>query len=267
MNLDQAQDEYRNQRGKPDFVAALWWDALLLPGSLLLVSWGLLVFAFLTGYRVLIDHDYLLRASHLPWIAALGIFLADWQVMVLAMMMPCVFSQCVLLYRRHQERRRTQALFLLSYAVVWTIFALLAFLFDTLVHQMVRSWWWLYLHAQLIGALTLVVAGIVQWSPMKQRCLQRWQVQASHCVHSRPFDSLPRSWHWGWNYGRWCVESNWALMLLMVAIGMRNLLVIALLALLMFVEREVPLGKWFRLVSGGVFLVLALLWYVFPLLS
>src|SRR5690348_14830230 len=125
MNVDKAQDEDRNKHEQPAFAAGLSWHALLLPGSLLLVSCSLLAFAFLTGYRVLIDHDYLLRDSQLPWTDALGIFLVGSQVMVLAMMMPCVSYRWVVIYGIHQEQRRAQALFLLSYAAVWTLFALL----------------------------------------------------------------------------------------------------------------------------------------------
>jgi predicted metal-binding membrane protein len=68
----------------------------------------------------------------------------------------------------------------------------------------------------------------------------------------------------GWRYGTWRLGSSWALMLVMFGIGMRSLLVMALLSVVMFLEREVFKGKWFRLVDGSVFLLLALLWYLFP---
>jgi len=38
----------------------------------------------------------------------------------------------------------------------------------------------------------------------------------------------------------------------------------ALLTAITFLEREVVTGKWLRLTIGSVFLVLALLWYLFP---
>ncbi len=62
----------------------------------------------------------------------------------------------------------------------------------------------------------------------------------------------------------WCLGSSWALMLVMFGIGMRSLLVMALLTAVMFLEREVCKGKWLRLVVGSVFLLLALFWYLFP---
>ena len=43
---------------------------------------------FLTQRNVLIDQDYLLGTSHLPWIVALFVFLLCWQVMTMTMMLP-----------------------------------------------------------------------------------------------------------------------------------------------------------------------------------
>ncbi len=53
-------------------------------------------------------------------------------------------------------------------------------------------------------------------------------------------------------------------MLVMFGIGMRSLLVMALLTAVMFLEREVLKGKRLRLVVGSVLLLLALLGYLFP---
>jgi len=123
----------------------------------------------------LIGHDYLLRTSHWPWVVALLVFLVCWQAMTMAMMLPSSLSRLLLLFESHGRGLRVQAVFIAGYATVWTGFALLAFLGDTLIHQVVQQWWWLSLHAQLIGALTLAVAGVCQWTPLKRRCLQ-------HCM-------------------------------------------------------------------------------------
>jgi len=45
------------------------------------------------------------------------------------------------LYESHRCPFRAQAVFIVGYATVWTGFALLAFLGDTLVHQVVLQWW------------------------------------------------------------------------------------------------------------------------------
>jgi len=240
---------------------------MLLPWTLILMSWVLLGIAFLTHRNVLIDHDYLLRTSRLPWIVALFVFLLCWQIMTMAMMLPSSLSQLLILYESHRARWRAQTAFIIGYALVWTGFAFLAFLGDALVHQVVRQWWWLYLHSQLIGALTLAITGVYQWSPLKQSCLH-------HCIaltRSQTCKSLREasssSWQQGLRYGTLCLGSSWALMLVMFGIGMKSLLVIALLTTIMFLEREVLKSKWLQFAVGSVFLLLALLWYLFPFMA
>jgi len=147
------------------------WNAVVLPWTLIFLSWALLGIAYLTQWNVLIDHDYLLRTGHLPWVVALLVFLVCWQVMTMAMMLPSSLSRLLILYESPGRAFRAQAVFIVGYVIVWTGFAFLAFLGDTLVHQVVRQWWWLSLHSQLIGALTLALAGVWQWSSLKRRCL------------------------------------------------------------------------------------------------
>ena len=256
----------RHQAQQDGNVAASFpsWNAVMFPWTLILLSWMLLGIAFLTQRNVLIDHDYLLRTSHLPWIVALLVFLLCWQVMTMAMMVPSSLSRLMILYESRECGFRAQAIFILGYATVWTGFALLAFLGDTLVHQVVRQWWWLYFHSQLIGVLTLALAGVCQWSPLKWRCLQRCIAFTSAQACMSLQEASSSSWQQGLRYGTWCLGSSWALMLVMFGIGMRSLLVMALLTAVMFLEREVLKGKWLRFAIGSAFLLLALLWYLFP---
>src|SRR5262245_8673460 len=60
-----------------------YWPWALVGGA-----WGAALLATLTNHSELINHDYLLEHSGLPWLAALAVFLACWQVMTAAMMVP-----------------------------------------------------------------------------------------------------------------------------------------------------------------------------------
>jgi predicted metal-binding membrane protein len=99
---------------------------------------------------------------------------------------------------------------------------------------------------------------------LKWRCLQRCiaLTSAQACVSLQEASSS--SWQQGLRYGARCLGSSWALMLVMFGIGMRSLLVVALLTVVMFLERELFKGKWLRFAIGSAFLLLALLWYLFP---
>ncbi|GHO84780.1 hypothetical protein KSZ_27860 [Dictyobacter formicarum] len=173
------------------------------------------------------------------------------------MMLPALFRQLLSLAHHLSRYWSTQALFIAGYAASWTMFACAAFVGDTLLHNLVNQWRWLYLHPLWITALLFLLAGIFQWSPIKWHCL----------LHTRCYEqntTVP-PWRRGYRYGLWCVSSNWALMLLMVGVGMRNLLALAILALVMWLERELPQGKMLSCCAGSACLLYALLILSLPL--
>src|SRR5438876_5100918 len=147
---------------------------VIWPWFLIIAAWTVALLAAFTKQTFLMNHNYLLTQSHLSWLVALVVFLASWQVMTVAMMlpssMPLVYVM-VLTSRRQRHPWATQAAFLAGYAFVWTAFALAAFLADTMVHRLVRNWFWLYIHSWLIGAVTFAIADGFQFSPLKQHCL------------------------------------------------------------------------------------------------
>jgi len=106
----------------------------------------------------------------------LVIFLASWQVMTVAMMLPSsmpVVSMMAYASKRQRHPWAIQGAFLGGYAVIWTAFAFTAFLVDTPVHQLVNHWGWLYTHSWLIGAVTFAIAGGFQFSLLKEHCLKQ----------------------------------------------------------------------------------------------
>ncbi|GLV60256.1 hypothetical protein KDH_70760 [Dictyobacter sp. S3.2.2.5] len=226
------------------------WRAFLLPWLLLTGSWGVLGVAFLTGHNSWLDHDYLIRGNHWPWPLAGLVFLASWQVMLLAMMLPGLFNSLLLLPHHLARYWPEQVLFIVGYAGSWSLFACAAFVGDTLLHGLVGRWRWLYLHPQWIAALLFALAGLVQWSPLKWHCLRHTR------LHQQETRGSP--WRQGYRYGLWCVGCNWALMLLMVGVGMRNLLALASLTLLMWLERTWSRGKVLGLCAGAGCLLYAL---------
>src|SRR5690242_6319859 len=61
---------------------------LLWPWLLVGAAWTTAGLSILFHQIQPLDHHYLLEESHLPWVAALVLFLAGWQVMTVAMMLP-----------------------------------------------------------------------------------------------------------------------------------------------------------------------------------
>jgi predicted metal-binding membrane protein len=236
------------------------------PWLLVGAAWALAMAASLTGRRALIDHHYLLVASRLPWLLALLLFLACWQVMTVAMMLPSslpMVSMLVYASRKQPHTRTVQAAFLASYALVWTGFAMAAFVSDTGIHRLAASWPWLALHPWLIGATTFAIAGAFQFSPLKARCLKACRTPFQVFVRYYR-QGVGAAWRLGLRHGLFCLGCCWALMLVMFGIGVGSLVWMAGLAGVMVIEKAVPGGKRLSPVLGVVLLLAAALWLVHP---
>lgn len=222
--------------------------------------------ATLTNQSYLINHHYLLEQSHLPVLVALVVFLACWQVMTVGMMLPSSMPMVSLIVRAGRQQSRPSAVpaaFLAGYAVVWTAFALVAFLGDTQIHWLVHHWFWLDTHTWVIGATTFALAGVFQFSPLKGRCLKQCRRPFSFCVRSYR-KGVGAAWRLGLRHGVFCLGSCWALMLVMFGLGVGSLVSMALLTGVMVVEKTYPGGQRLSPVIGGALLGLAVLWLLHP---
>jgi predicted metal-binding membrane protein len=105
------------------------------------------------------------------------------------------------------------------------------------------------------AAAALAVAGLYQFSGMKEACLKRCR---------NPFPVLFASWsdrparifRLGLAQGAWCLGCCWALMLVMFAVGIMNLFWMALLGLFALVEKQTA-GRLATRLAGTILLVWA----------
>lgn len=218
-------------------------------------AWMLAVLVQVTGRSQALHHDALIEGG-LPIVVALVVFLLAWQVMIAAMMLPSSLPLIGLFAAVSADgpRPRTAMAALLGgYALVWTGFGALAFLADIAVHHTVDASPWLKAHSWLIAGGVLAIAGAFQFTPLKDRCLRQ-------CRHPGAY-LLPRyrrgtrsAFALGRSHGWFCVGCCWALMLVMFAAGVANLLWMAALTALMVYEKTGPGGR--RAVPvAGLFLI------------
>ncbi len=239
---------------------------VIWPWLMVGAAWMLVGLSVLTNQSFLINHHYLLEESHLPVLVALVVFLACWQVMTVGMMLPSSMPMLYIMVhasRKPGQPRTIQLAFLAGYAVVWTGFAATAFLGDTLIHQVVHWWLWLYLHSWVIGAATLALAGGFQFSPLKHCCLKHCRSPFSFFVHYYR-KGVGGAWRLGLRYGVSCLGSCWALMLVMFGLGVGSLVSMVLLTVVMVVEKTFPGGQRLSPMIGVALLGLAVLWLVHP---
>lgn len=218
-----------------------------LPRSLLVipaVAWAVALLAEATGRATLLHHDHLL-AGLLPWWATLPLFLAGWLLMIGAMMLPSTLPMLGAFRRLAARQDRpvaARAAFLGGYVVVWTAFGLAAFAGDAVLHRLVAAAPALAARPWLIGGGVLILAGLVQFSELKHRCLTECRTPFGFLAERyRP--GVRAAFRTGGSHGAFCVGCCWALVLVSFAVGVGSLVWMAELTALMVVERAVPGGE------------------------
>jgi predicted metal-binding membrane protein len=208
------------------------------------LAWAAAIGAEITGTAQLVHHDALAH-SDLPVIAALGIFVIAWQLMIVAMMLPSSLP-LIRLFRvaatnQPSPGKATVGL-LVGYAAVWTAFGVVAFLGDLGLHRLVHGWAWLEARPQVIAGSVLFLAGAFQFSSLKERCLRE-------CRHPGPFllqhygRGVEAAFRLGKAHGLFCLGCCWALMLVGFAAGVANLWWMAALTALMVFEKTGRRGE------------------------
>jgi predicted metal-binding membrane protein len=251
-----------NARVMPSWLRAL---ELLLSGDgtlvwgMLFSAWGIVFIAVLTGNGNWLHGDTL--ATHPYWGIGTNLltFIFAWLVMTVAMMLPTSLPliQLFAKVKREQKAEHWEAqllLFVVAYLTVWSVFALITFLGDFLLHRFVDSRPWLIQHSSWFTGMTLLLAGAFQFSGLKERCLRV-------CRHPYGFLSqhyrrgTRAAWDLGLHHGLYCLGCCWTLMLVMFSVGVAHLAGMLILTAVMAVEKTSPWGRTLVPVFGIILLV------------
>ena len=192
---------------------------------------------------------------------------AMWAVMMTGMMLPSA-APAILLYaalvRKNAERGTVLPatwVFISGYVAAWTAFSAAAALAQTALEHAMLITSAMSLASQGLSAGVLVAAGLYQWLPVKDICLQKCR---------NPLELFTMRWRpgargafrMGLEHGVYCVGCCWMLMLILFAAGVMNLLWVALIAGFIFVEKLLPAARFtsalagLALVGSGVFVLL-----------
>jgi predicted metal-binding membrane protein len=220
-------------------------------------AWALAIAAHATGGAAFMHHDALIESSSL-WLG-LALSLLAWQAMAAAMMLPSSLPLIRLFAHASASQPRPQAAmagFLGGYAVVWACVGGLAFLMDAGVHATIRSTPWLHAHEWVLGGGVLALAGAFQFSSLKEACLRQCRHPAAFLLRHYA-RGVRGGFRLGARHSAFCVGCCWALMLVMFAVGVANLIWMALLTAVMVHEKTRPLGARSVPVTGVALLAAA----------
>lgn len=225
------------QRKRSSLADPLNWAWVLVT-----VAWGLLLFVAFTGQEHLF-HWHGLAERSTPFAFKLLIALAAWQVMTIAMMLPSTlpFARLFVKISSSQTRHHLVLLaFLVAYLSVWTGFALVAFVADWGLHLLMQHK--LHDSPDLILSITLLIAGLFQFSPLKEQCLHACRHPYSFLTHHYQRGTIA-AWQLGIRHGLYCLGCCWALMLVMVSVGVGHWLWMLGLTGVMTLERVWKHGR------------------------
>ena len=194
-----------------------------------------------------------------------SLFAAGWLLMIVAMMLPSSVPLVMTFAALVQRRRRPGmlvCLLLVGYLVVWTGFGLAAWVFDRGIHAAVDALPWLAAHPELIIGATLLGAGLWQFSPLRDRCLDECRSPLGFVMNRwRGVSERREAFAMGLAHGAFCVGCCWSLMLVMFGVGLANVAAMLILGGLTAVEKNLRSGR--RLTHPlGVILVLAAVYAV-----
>jgi predicted metal-binding membrane protein len=198
-------------------------------------------------------------------VAGVVVFVVAWAVMMAAMMFPGLAPMLLTVHAIAVRRRGPQgtilptAVFVAGYLLVWTavgaltwvmvhVLGLVASRFDLAT----RANW-----APLVLGGTMIVAGLYQFTAVKQVCLD-------HC--RSPFIVVMQRWReghagalrMGFGHGLYCLGCCWALFTVLVAAGIMSLAWMLALTAIDVAEKTVPSAWRAPRLVGTVFVLLGI---------
>jgi predicted metal-binding membrane protein len=179
-----------------------------------------------------------------------------WAVMMVAMMTPTATPVAMVFAAVNRQRQsRAQVFvpttfFIAGYLIAWILFSALLTVLQWPMHVYSFLSPMMDNDSRLLAGGVLLAAGVYQWTPWKNACLDNCRT---------PLGFLMTQWRegragavsMGYRHGWYCVGCCWALMLVMFAVGVMNIVWAALIALFVLVEKIAPVSPGvLRALSG-----------------
>lgn len=240
-------------------------DRLVILAALAAVvalAWAYL--AYIVVAQPAMDMDAIAMAAMPPPVWNIRYFaatLAMWMVMMVGMMLPSA-APTVLLFDALQMHgdpsrrdRRPTALFAAGYVLAWAAFSILATTAQWALSEAMLLSAMMTGKSPIFTAALLVIAGVYQFTRWKTACLRQCRSPVEFLVRHRRSGALGPLLM-GLQHGIQCIGCCWALMALLFAFGVMNLVWVAALAIFVFIEKLTSAGPAIGRV-GGVLLVCA----------
>lgn len=189
-----------------------------------------------------------------------------WWVMMIGMMLPAGLPMVMMFARINRNKREAgkpyvpAMVFSGAYLLAWGAYSLVAAAAQWGLESLALMSPMGATSSSVLGGALFLAAGIYQLTPLKHACLRHCRSPLSFVLNSWR-DGATGALAMGMRHGFYCLGCCWILMALLFAVGVMNLLWVAVIAILVLAEKLLPAGPWMARVSGaamcayGVFLI------------
>lgn len=234
---------------RADAVTAPTWRRLTVPVSVLFIAAAIAWTAVVVISRGMGDMPGTMGLN-------VGAFLAVWALMMTAMMLPTIMPFAALYTRTFTDHRSRRVLELaLGYLLVWTIAGLPAYGLAWLGQELVMS---RPAAGTALAVAVFAVAGVYQLTPIKDRCLAHCRSPLGSLFAYGNYRGKLRDVRVGVSHGGFCLACCWALMAILVTVGLMNVLAMVVLAAVVLAEKTASWGPRLTRVIGIAALILAI---------
>ena len=194
-------------------------------------------------------------------LGGLGWYLGIWVTMTAAMMLPATAPMVVVFSRVSRARRRglgvaPMGAFVVGYLVTWTFYGLVAYGLDRGARSSAPDLLARVHGERYLAGVALVAAGLYELTPLKEVCLRHCRGPV-HFVHAGWRDGPVGALQMGSRHGLYCVGCCSGLMLALFALGVMSLSWMAVIAVLIFVQKVLPLGDRVAPIVSASFVAIA----------
>lgn len=192
------------------------------------------------------------------------LFIALWVVMMIATMFPSA-TPMILMFTTISAGKSRQGqpfvptwVFVSAYLLIWTLFGVLAYPLAVGAERLAAQSMWLMANAARLGGALLVIAGLYQLSPFKHICLSKCRTPLQFIMTSWR-DGYGGAFRMGLVHGTYCLGCCWLLFVILFPLGIMNIAVMALLTVLIYIEKSLPIGWRISQVAGGALIAYGVL--------
>lgn len=192
-------------------------------------------------------------------------FVGMWTLMMAAMMLPSISPLTGLYLRVAEDHRTVRAASLAAgYLTVWVAAGLGAFALAVGAERLAVS---TPEGAHAAAVAVCAACGVYQMTSLKDRCLAHCRTPLGHLLRYRSMTGPLVELRVGVSHGAWCLACCWSLMVVLIAFGVMNFLMMVILAAVILVEKVIAPGRWFSVAIGAAACVLAVGVWIDPSLA